>query len=234
MIRRLVKFLCTLTGFPDYWIKSTLLEIRMAFVRLYSLMPFQRYKLKRLYFNKKSINIIFGCGDTSYDDWHGVDCFFSKKVEFVLDLRRKLPLKSSSVDLCYSEHFIEHLWQPELMTHLSEVFRILKPGGRYRVVVPAALRFVERYNANDSAFFALAFPWANRPMDAVRDIVYFAGDHRNLFDYIELEYLGKKVGFSQVKESSVNGSDIPKLRIDKGEAQRAAESLYVEMIKGHH
>lgn len=232
MIRRLAKSLCEITGIPDYWFKSTIAEIRMALVRLYSLLPFQRHKLRRLYSNNEPIKLIFGCGDTSYRDWLGVDCFFSDKVEFVLDLRRKLPFESGSVDLCYSEHFIEHLWQKELMTHLSEVFRILKPGGRYRVVVPAALRFVERYAANDSAFFALAFPWAQRPMDAVRDIIYFAGDHRNVFDFDELAYLAKQVGFSIIRESSVNNSDIPQLRIDKGDDQRAAESLYVEMIKG--
>lgn len=232
MIRRLAKFLCEITGIPDYWLKSTIAEIRMAFVRLYSLLPFQRRKLKRLYSKNEPINLVFGCGDTSYKDWLGVDCFFSDKVEFVLDLRRKLPFNSGSVDLCYSEHFIEHLWQKEVANHLSEVFRLLKPGGRYRVVVPAALRFVERYVANDSAFFALAFPWAQRPMDAVRDIIYFAGDHRSLFDFDELAYLAKQTGFSIVKESSVNNSEIEQMRIDKGDGQRVAESLYVEMIKG--
>lgn len=232
MIRQLAKSWCEITGIPDYWLKSTIAEIRMAFVRSYSIMPFQRRKLKRLYSKNDPINLVFGCGDTSYKGWIGVDCFFSDKVGFVLDLRRKLPFDSDSVDLCYSEHFIEHLWQKELANHLSEVFRILKPGGRYRVVVPAALRFVERYVANDGSFFALAFPWASRPMDAVRDIVYFAGDHRNLFDFNELAYLAKQSGFSIVKESSVNNSEVEQMRIDKGGEQRVAESLYVEMIKG--
>lgn len=232
MIRRLAKSFCEITGIPDYWLKSTIAEIRMVFVRLYSLLPFQRRKIRRMYSNAKPINLIFGCGDTSYKDWLGVDCFFSGKVEFVLDLRRNLPFNSCSVDLCYSEHFIEHLWPKEAANHLSEVFRILKPGGRYRIVVPAALRFVERYLAHDNAFFALAFPWAQRPMEAVRDIVYFAGDHRNLFDSDELTYLAKQAGFSIVKESSANNSEIPQLRIDKGDKQRVAESFYIELIKG--
>lgn len=228
----MAKAFCEISGIPDYWVKSTLSEIRMSFVRLYSLLPIHALKIKRLHSRKEPLNLIFGCGDTSYKGWVGVDCFFADNVDVVLDLRRKLPFKTGSVDLCYSEHFLEHLWQKEVMNHLSEVFRILKPGGRYRLVVPAAFRFIEKYKANDADFFALAFPWAQRPMDAVRDIVYFAGDHRNLFDFDELEYLGKKVGFEIVMQSTANGSEIEVMRIDKSNPQRVAESLYVEMIKG--
>lgn len=231
MMKQFAKSLCEATGIPDYWIKSTISEVHMLMVRLYSILPFQRIKIKRMHSKSMPINLIFGCGNTSYKNWIGVDCFFSDNVEFVLDLRRKLPFDSCSVDLCYSEHFIEHLWQKELTNHLSEVFRILKPGGRYRVVVPATLRFIERYTAKDEAFFALAFPWAQRPMDAVRDIVYFAGDHRNLFDFEELSYLAKQAGFTIARESSANNSEIEQMWIDRGGEQRVAESLYVEMIK---
>jgi predicted SAM-dependent methyltransferase len=118
-----------------------------------------------------------------------------------------------------------------MLLHLTEIYRILKPGGRYRVVAPAALRFVERYVADDHEFFSLAFPWAQRPMEAVRDIIYFAGDHKNVLDFRELDFLAKAAGFSASKESSANSSEIESLRIDKSDPQRIAESLYVEMIK---
>lgn len=231
MIRRFTKYLCEVTGIPDYWVKATVFEFRMTLIRGYSLLPFQHYRLNRIYSKKVPINLIFGCGGTAYESWLGVDCFFSGNVDFVLDLRRKLPFNTASVDLCYSEHFVEHLSQKELLLHLSEIFRILKPGGRYRMVVPAALRFVERYAADDSAFFLLAFPWAQRPMEAVRDIIYFAGDHKNVLDFKELEYLAKRVGFGVAKESAANCSVIESLRIDKSNPQRIAESFYVELIK---
>lgn len=233
MIRQFAKSLCEITGVPNYWFMGTMAETRMLFVRVYSLLPFQYFRMKHLYSTGQPINLIFGCGDTSYSDWVGIDCFFSNNVSFVLDLRRKLPFKDQSVGLCYSEHFIEHLWQKELIRHLDEVFRVLEPGGRYRVVVPAAFRFIDRYIADDKEFFSLAFPWADRPMDAVRDILYFAGDHRNVFDINELRYLGEHAGFVSVLESSANASEIELLQIDTSEPQRVAESLYVEMIKGN-
>ena len=231
MTRQAAKKFCEITGIPNYLVRAIASEFRMIFIRLYAFLPFQNYKIKSISSANKQINIIFGCGCTSYSEWVGIDCFFSKSVDFVLDLRRKLPFKNESVDLCYSEHFIEHLHQNEVTQHLNEVFRILKPGGRYRVVVPAAFRFIDRYNADDKAFFALAFPWADRPMDAVRDILYFAGDHKNVYDHRELNHLGVQAGFDCVLESSANKSEIEILQIDRSEDQRVAESLYVEMIK---
>lgn len=232
MFRKLAKSFCEICGIPDYYLKSSFNEIRMSLIRLYTVLPFQKSKIKRLYSDGQQINIIFGCGDTKYDRWTGVDCFFAENVECVLDLRRRLPFKEDSIDLCYSEHFIEHLWNKELIAHLNEVYRILKPGGRYRIVAPAGFRFIEKYLSEDGEFFSLAFPWADRPMDALRDIIYFAGDHKNIFDINELEYIGEQAGFEFVLESAANESEIDLLNIDKAEPQRVAESLYVEMLKG--
>lgn len=232
MLKRLAKSFCAVTGIPSYWIKTVAYEGWMFFVRLYGIMPFQALKLKKTFANAQSVNLIFGCGNTSHLRWLGVDCFFARNVDFVLDLRRKFPFRSGSVDLCHSEHFLEHLRPEEARVHLAEVFRVLKPGGRYRIVVPAAFRFIERYEAKDRDFFELAFPWVERPMDAIRDIVYFSGDHKNIFDFAELEYLGKRAGFMCVKECAANISEIKDLCIDNGDPQRVAESLYVEMVKG--
>ena len=143
----------------------------------------------------------------------------------------RFPFPDGSVDLAHSEHFLEHLDRREGEQHLSEVHRILKPGGRYRVVVPAGIRFIERYLAGDDEFFTKAFPWADRPMQAVHDILYFAGAHKNVFDRAELQHLGARAGFEAVIETEANQSDIPALNIDVPDSQRVAESLYVEFIK---
>jgi len=199
-------------------------------VRLYGKLPFQRRKLKKIH-KQPNIKLNFGCGLTHYSDWINIDGFFAKHVDIVLDLRRSLPFADNTVDYCYSEHFLEHLYPIEGMKHLSEVLRILKPGGVYRVVVPAGIRFAEKYINNDNDFFKLAFPWCDRPIEAVYDIVNFGGEHRNIFDLPQLNHMGKKVGFSLIKESAVNASQSPSLQIDKSDPQRVAESLYVEFVK---
>jgi 2-polyprenyl-3-methyl-5-hydroxy-6-metoxy-1,4-benzoquinol methylase len=47
------------------------------------------------------------------------------------DLNKKIPLKESSVDIVVANHTIEHLYNTD--TFVSEIYRILKPGG-YAVI----------------------------------------------------------------------------------------------------
>lgn len=60
----------------------------------------------------------------------------TSRPEIIGDITKKIPLPSNSVDLIYSRHTLEHLTYPELMNHLHECNRVLKPGGIIRMVVP--------------------------------------------------------------------------------------------------
>lgn len=230
MLKIIFKKLSCKTGIPIYFLRQIQFELRMMVVRFCGLLPTRYLKLKQLH-KEKELKLHFGCGKTRYLGWVNIDSFFAKHVDLVLDLRRLLPFKNESVAFCYSEHFFEHFYPEEGRKHLLEVYRVLKPGGIYRLVVPAGIRFVEKYLNSDQDFFKLAFPWEERPMDAVYNILNWNGEHKNIFDFSQLEYLGKQAGFVQVRESQVNDSDIAVLRIDKSDPQRVAESLYVEMIK---
>jgi predicted SAM-dependent methyltransferase len=168
---------------------------------------------------------------TSYDDWIGVDCFFAPHVDVVTDLRRSSPFPDSSVNFCFSEHFLEHLNPEEGCRHLEDVCRILKPGGVYRVVVPHAVRFMKKYIEKDDAFFERAFPWADENIDAVYSILNWGGRHRNILDFPTLERMAKQAGFESAIESSAQSSEELALRIDITNPQRVEESLYVEIRK---
>ena len=229
-IRMIAKRACDRLGIPRYWVTNNLEELRMLIVRTYGLLPFQRLKWRRVA-KESRVNLLFGCGETGYANWIGVDCVFRRNVTLVLDLRRPLPIPDSSVDSCYSEHFLEHLYPEEGLRHLGEVYRILKPGGRYRVVVPDAIRFVERYLLRDEEFFRLAFPSVDRPMQAIYQAVNWGGAHRNVLDINEIRAMASTVGFGDVVQSGANESDDPVLRIDRTDPQRVAESLYVELSK---
>ena len=62
------------------------------------------------------------------------------------DATKKIPEKSSTVDLVYSSHMIEHLDSKELQSFLKSVKRVLKPNGYLRIVVPDFDYLIDIYN----------------------------------------------------------------------------------------
>lgn len=218
------------TGIPLYWLKQDIDEFQATFIRIWRHSPAMRARIRRILANK-IVRLNFGCGETRYNGWYGVDRTFARNVDLTMDLRRPLPFPTGSVDWCYSEHFLEHLHPDEGQRHLNEVFRVLKPRGRYRVVVPDFLKFARAYVSGDAAFIREAFPWAQRPIQALYCIANWHGDHRNILDYEELQRMGRIAGFTAIHESRASQSDVVDLRIDKTDPQRVAESLYVEFTK---
>src|SRR5579864_559654 len=61
------------------------------------------------------------------------------------DASRPIPLPSSVADFVYSSHFLEHLDVATANRVLAESFRVLKPGGVIRIVVPDMFRISEQY-----------------------------------------------------------------------------------------
>jgi predicted SAM-dependent methyltransferase len=217
-------------GIPAYWVRLNVREFTAVAVRIWANLPVQRHRLLRL-IKVPAVRLNFGCGDTRYEGWIGVDQSFAPTVDLALDLRRRLPFPDASVDLCYSEHFFEHLFPDEGQFHLTEVHRILKPGGRYRIVVPDVVKFAQKYIEGDADFFRRAFPWAERPIHALFAVANMRGDHRNIVDFEELERMARIAGFEIAQRSFANGSDLAELRIDVAAPHRIEESLYVEIFK---
>lgn len=61
------------------------------------------------------------------------------------DLTRPFPWKDDSVDFVYSSHTLEHLDRSHGVAFLAECFRVLRVGGRVRIVVPDLAALVEEY-----------------------------------------------------------------------------------------
>lgn len=106
------------------------------------------------------------------DDWPA-------NAEFRLTHGTMLPADDASVDVLYSNQLMEHLHPDDAAEQLKEVFRVLKPGGRYVCVTPNRV----------------AGPW---------DIsVYFADEARGLhlreYSVRELEQRLGGAGFARVQ-----------------------------------
>ena len=82
----------------------------------------------------KMLNL--GCGNRFHPDWVNVD--FVKTAPEVIqhDLKKGIPFDDNSFDVVYHSHLLEHFPKNLAVFFIKECFRVLKPGGIIRVVVP--------------------------------------------------------------------------------------------------
>lgn len=88
-----------------------------------------------------------GCGKVKLPGFVNID--LEPGADVVCDVTRGLPYEDGTVDGIYSEHFIEHLSQKDIISFFRECRRVLKPGGRVRVATPDLDVIVRRYAEHD-------------------------------------------------------------------------------------
>jgi predicted SAM-dependent methyltransferase len=93
----------------------------------------------------KLLNI--GCGHTYHPDWINLDLYRSEFVKYY-DIRNKLPFVDNSVDTIYHSHVLEHLNKADGKKFIADCYRVLKPGGIIRVVIPDLEQICLEYLSN--------------------------------------------------------------------------------------
>jgi predicted SAM-dependent methyltransferase len=83
------------------------------------------------------IKLDIGCGKSKQPGFIGVDSIAFEGVDKVMDVR-KVPwdYADNSVDEIHTSHFVEHLTREEWVPFFNEAYRVLKPKGILRVIVP--------------------------------------------------------------------------------------------------
>ena len=66
--------------------------------------------------------------------WHNVDIRPLPCVDIVADLESHLPIEDRTYDFIFSKYSIEHIGWRNVKSHISEMYRILNPGGRVLVI----------------------------------------------------------------------------------------------------
>ena len=82
----------------------------------------------------KMLNL--GCGRQFHKDWINVDLEAVDDQVLEHDLTTGLPFEPESMDAVYHSHVLEHLAPGAGIELINECFRVLKPGGILRIVVP--------------------------------------------------------------------------------------------------
>jgi len=83
---------------------------------------------------KKILDI--GCGKSKYPRSIGLDIKKTSDADIVCNVENGLPFKKNEFDFVYSSHTLEHIDPKKLVFVLEEIWRITKPTGKIKIIVP--------------------------------------------------------------------------------------------------
>lgn len=193
-----------------------------------------RLRVRLLRTPKKPVHLHLGCGPNYLPDFLNIDANPQRKVDLWLDVRNGLPFPDGVVDSIYSTHMLEHLYHDELGRLLSECWRVLKPSGGVRFVVPNLETAITAYMQQKSDWFDDYPRKLNSLGGRFANFIFCDGQHRTTFDFGHMRELLEHAGFErtlhvQEGESTLYRAGVPPYA--PGDRRDLAHSLYVEAFK---
>jgi len=101
---------------------------------------------------KINIGGVKGAHEFTAKGWHVMD--IASTADYVHDLNSTEPfqLDDNSVDAIYTSHTLEHILPEYQENVFSEMYRVLRSGGKIRIVVPDVERAIRAYVDKDYTF----------------------------------------------------------------------------------
>ncbi len=145
-------------------------------------------RVNELISKSEPIRLELGAGYRKIAGWTTVDN--NGMCDITMTLRDKLPFPDGSIEEIYASHILEHFHHPELMFILSECHRVLRFGGKIRIVVPDAALYIQDYIAKDFSKLSNYINeedgyFVHSPIDLVNLVAYdrySAHEHGYMFD----------------------------------------------------
>ncbi len=88
-----------------------------------------------------------GCGKNyvSTEEWINIDFVSIGKDVISHNLLKGIPFEDNTFDLIYHSHVLEHFSKNDGINFIAECYRVLKPGGIIRVVIPDLEKITREY-----------------------------------------------------------------------------------------
>jgi SAM-dependent methyltransferase len=183
----------------------------------------------------------YGCGLSAPSGWRNFDASPRLKLErlFLLrtlidqtlgllfpanvsvgDIVRGLPLADASARAAYCSHVLEHLPRDEVPAALRNTFRILMPGGLFRLVVPDLQWRGAQYvsaaacgdaGAADRFVDGCLLGMRQRPATLMSRLRHQFGmsSHLWMYDFASLKALLEQAGFTGVRRAQFGDHEDP-------------------------
>jgi len=202
------------------------------------------FVINRYIQNTEIPRLHIGCGGSAASGWLNVDKF-AREADTYLNAHERFPFKDNTFRLVFSEHTIEHLQIEKIHHFLSEIYRVMPPGGVCRITCPDLELYANSYVNNDAIFFekinqGIAHIREKNPNVAwivktnggafISGIVKEFHRHRWMYDYETLDACLRAVGFRSTRKQSFQKSQEP-LLAEMDNPDRAYETLYIEAVK---
>jgi len=146
---------------------------------------------------------------------------------FIHDVRSPLPFERDSFQFVYASHLLEHLYWEEGQKLFRQCFRVLKPGGCLRIVVPDLKVIARKYMAdspveNDSKneltsadqfndhllMHGRCPPPSGNLLYRIHTALNDFHTHKWMYDADSLTQCFRMVGFTEVREMACHDSRI--------------------------
>jgi predicted SAM-dependent methyltransferase len=212
----MINFGCGMTPVKGYLNFDNSLSIRLKFLPVFILHLLNKFSI----INQSNFKFIVFAKENKINS---------------LDVRRKLPIADNSIEFVYSSHMLEHLHRKDAIKFLAEVERILKSGGRLRLVLPDLESLITTYNLNKNAdeFMLGSLLYESeesRFIDRIK--LFFIGPrkHQWMYDASSLSEVLRLIGFVNVvrlKLGETKTADTGSLNLFEG----GNHSIFIEAQK---
>jgi ubiquinone/menaquinone biosynthesis C-methylase UbiE len=211
-----------------------------------------------------------GCGQTRPKDWVNTDCSLNSLLQklpilrFILtqvynktsykltnalymDLNKPWKFKSNTVDIVYASHVFEHLTLVAANLFITESYRVLKPGGVIRIVVPDLYKLSKEYilkyeigqqDAASEFLYCLNLhqegAYRSDRNFLVKLLNLLQGhphQHKYMYDNFSLKKIILDAGFIDILECSYGVSNSISEISDVESTKEGVPSIYVEATK---
>ena len=181
--------------------------------------------------DKPFVRLNWGCGsEPPPRGWVNSDIKTAPGIDIAANILDGLPIEDESIDYVVSIHALPELKLDEQVPALTELRRVLKPGGVLRLSLPNLLLGVEAYNRGDRDYFLIPDEDAERLGAKLITQLLWYGYSKTFFVPDFVEEICLRAGFSEVRhvgyqETTTDHEGITELD------NREAESLFVEAFK---